>query len=504
MNSLMDAAALRKSTYALLITVAAGMVTGHILSVARLYEPHLFRDETDAKDQRGTWPKARPEPMPTHGDNDRSRWVTVRALVENGTYVIGHREFLSADRTRFKDSGLITEPGWNTIDKVLRPDTNDFYSSKPPLLATLLAGEYWVLHRFLGWSIVPDRWLVVRTILMTVNGLPWVLFLVLLSRLLERLGSTDWGRLYVLTAACFGTLLTPFAITLNNHSVAACSALFALYPTVRIWYDGQDSPWLYSLAGFFAAFTAACELPAAAATAAFFALLTLRSPARTLAFFLPAALVPVAAFLLTNYLAIGQLQPAYDNFGSVWYEFQGSHWEVDPSKPKTGIDWAYLREGRAVYGFHLLFGHHGLFSLSPIFLLAAAGMVASLAGRRGAWDGVSDEGGAEGERRWPRALALLTLFLTVVVLAFYILIVQDRNRNYGGWTNGARWLIWLTPFWLLTMQPVADWLSPRRWGRGLAYALLAVSVFTASYQAWNPWRQPWLYYWLEALDCIHY
>src|SRR5438132_1381518 len=55
------------------------------------------------------------------GDNDRSRWATVYALVENGTYVIGHRDY-DPTGTHYVDRGIITEGGWNTVDKVLRPD----------------------------------------------------------------------------------------------------------------------------------------------------------------------------------------------------------------------------------------------------------------------------------------------------------------------------------------------------------------------------------------------
>ena len=97
-------------------------------------------------------------------------------------------------------------------------------------------------------------------------------------------------------------------------------------------------------------------------------------------------------------------------------------------------------------------------------------------------------------------MGALTLMLLIVVIGFYII----RTGNYGGWTAGPRWLIWLTPFLLLTMLPAADWLAPRRWGRILAYAFLAVSVISASYPAWNPWRQPWLYNLMEKLDWIRY
>ena len=78
------------------------------------------------------------------------------------------------------------------------------------------------------------------------------------------------------------------------------------------------------------------------------------------------------------------------------------------------------------------------------------------------------------------------------------------TNNYGGNSSGPRWLFWLTPFWLLTMLPAADWLAGRRWGRGLACLLLAVSVLSASYPTWNPWRHPWLYNLLEYLNLVHY
>jgi hypothetical protein len=84
-----------------------------------------------------------------------------------------------------------------------------------------------------------------------------------------------------------------------------------------------------------------------------------------------------------------------------------------------------------------------------------------------------------------------------VVIGFY-LFVLDR-WNYGGGTAGPRWLIWLTPLWLLTLLPAADGLARRRWGRGAALTLLA-----AAYPAWTPWRHPWIYTLLEALGWTPY
>src|SRR5262249_33336205 len=160
-------------------------------------------------------------------------------------------------------------------------------------------------------------------ILLLVNWLPLLVYLGLQARLLDRYGTTDWGRVYVFAAAGFATLVTTFAITFNNHSVATYSALFALYPALHIWSRGkQASSLLFLLAGCFAAFTACNELPATAFAVLLGLGLLMRQPAQTLLFFVPAAAIPVAAFFLTNYLAIGQLGPAYEEFGSLWYEYE--------------------------------------------------------------------------------------------------------------------------------------------------------------------------------------
>src|SRR5262245_34071838 len=104
---------LYRTVAAILITVALGGVAGRIISVARLSDPGLARAEGDTNSKLGKWRTTRPEPMPTHGDNDRSRWATVRALVDNGTYVIGHRD--EKPGGEYADTGIVTEDGWTSI-----------------------------------------------------------------------------------------------------------------------------------------------------------------------------------------------------------------------------------------------------------------------------------------------------------------------------------------------------------------------------------------------------
>ncbi|MBM4068135.1 MAG: hypothetical protein FJ271_04230 [Planctomycetes bacterium] len=525
------AAAARKRVYALLITVAAGMVAGRILAAELVYEPSLNKpDKPDSTDRRRLWPKSRPQPMPSFGSNDRSRWATVRALVDGdpasgqpaGTFVIGRRDrnlmiasaiaplaasdslsqtaLLAAGyqtRTR-NDRGIIFEDGWQSVDKVLNPRTLEFFSSKPPLLSVLVAALYWLLQLVTGWTLADHPFAVMRTILLLINLLPFVVYLVLLSRLLERHGTTDWGRFFTMAAACFATYATTFAVTLNNHSLAMYCVLFALYPLVgqaaalarpgslpessaSPVEDGTRGRLPYVAAGLFASFAACLELPATSFAAALLVFLLWRNPLRTLLFFVPAAALPLAAFLLSNYAAMHEWRPAYEKFGTHWYEYEGSHWQKPPpGQVKHGIDWAGAKESRTSYALHLLVGHHGLFSLTPLWLLSAWGMLR-----------LSLSPGSLHLRR----LAVLTLLLTVVVVGFYLV----KSDNYGGWTSGLRWLMWLSPLWLLCLLPIADHLSESRGARGLGYLLLGWSILSVSYPAWNPWRHPWIYRLMEAL-----
>jgi hypothetical protein len=218
--------------------------------------------------------------------------------------------------------------------------------------------------------------------------------------------------------------------------------------------------------------------------------------------FLPAALVPALVLMGANHAELGQWLPAYSEVGGPWYEYEGSIWQVIPGHVKRSIDFAPWRgETKAGYAFHLLMGHHGWFSLTPIHFLGLAGMVLGLwwvvrGGKRNQVAGTNEE---TPPRLWAQ-LAAGSLGLSAVVIGFYIL----KTHNYGGITSGPRWLMWLTPLWLLAMLPIADQLSRRRGGRLLAIVLLMLSVVSASYPSWNPWRHPWIYDWMQANNLLPY
>jgi len=523
---------LRRAVYCMLIVASAGGMIGNIL---------------DVRSEKGG--------TPFLSANDRSRWCTIRALVDHGTYVLD-----DVIVTEIRDGRRIHDPEWHTIDKVRHNKSSDgqwhYYSSKPPLLPTLLAGEYWVIKQITGETLITRPFYIGRTMLIVTNVLPMVVCFVLLARLVERLGTTDWGRIFVMVAATFGTLLTTFAVTLNNHLPAAVSATIAVYAGIRIWYDGRRQWWHFALAGLFGAFTAANELPALSLLAALGAALLWKSWLRTLLVFVPAAAAVVAPFLAVNYYVHDSLRPPYAHWGdgdllasteqpvetqldrgdlpddlrkrmtdagaelseqvrveakdrkegedaelrwvliddgrnekySVvkrgpvvnvyewdnWYDFPGSYWAGERKGPDRG------EKEPLWYLFHALVGHHGIFSLTPIWILSVAGIGILIANRR---------------RRLP-AFALMVAVLSVVVVGFYV-SRPAIQRNYGGVTCGLRWLFWFTPLWLIVLLPAADWAAGRRWRRVFAGLLLLFSAMTAAFAPLNPWTHPWIYrYWV--------
>jgi hypothetical protein len=390
----------------------------------------------------------------------------------------------------------------------------------------VLAGEYWLLRECLGWQITSDnRQTIMRCMLWFSYALPWTIALFLAACLIEQLGTTDLGRIAAMAAFCFCTFFNAFVVTLNNHLIAMWAVVFAVYPLINgEWVarseqdaqrvvpckDARPSEYLRACHPTYSAFRIACvgfwsgwaavtELPAFALAGMFFLWVLTQRPKYILPFLLGIG-IPIAVFLITNYLAIGTLLPAYEKFGTEWYRYPGSHW-LNPQ----GLDAS--TDSLPVYLFHLTFGHHGIFSLTPIFLLSWVAMIFSMMG----YTPPSKKG--EADARVPlaahppvlitrRILGWGTLVLSLIVIGFYL--TKTDSYNYGGWTSGPRWFFWLMPLWLLASLPVLDRLSTSRLGRRLIYFTLALSAMSVAYVGMNPWSHPWLYRLLEYLGWIRY
>ncbi len=505
--------ALRRSIYAILICIGLGAVIGRILAVdsvdmSRLTDSKLSKELSEKRKELAGKPmelsgirldyavlQYRNELAVRNGHmrpffsaNDRSRWITVRALVEpemrvpGAPYAIDKVIDNDPANPKTKSNGLLKmRDGWDTIDMVLHD--GHYYSSKPPLLSTLMAAEYWVIYNFTHKSLGTHPYEIGRFMLITINGTCLLLFFIFTARLVERLGTSDWGRIFVMAGGVFCTFLTTFAVTITNHLPAAACAAVLLDALVRIWFDDDRSTRTFIVAGFFSAMLAANEVPAGLLSALVTLVVFCVAPKKSLIAYLPPAVLVTAAFFGTNWIAVHDLKPAQmHRADGDWYAFPGSYWNN-----KQGIDVGEQSAG--VYALHVLVGHHGVFSLTPIWLLFVLGAAIWLV--RGRSPLLPGEGQEVRPDQRLRLFALVGISVTVIGLAFYIL-GKNVDRNYGGNASAFRWAFWMAPLWLVLMLPAADLMSRRRWSRGIGLIFLAFSALACSYPVWNPWSPTWI------------
>lgn len=532
------------SIYWILIVCSLAVVCGRIATV----ENHSASNET-----------------PFFCANDRSRWATVRALVDENAFHI--------DDVIARDQAI----HWDTIDKVKhigRDGEMHAYSSKPPLLASVVAAGYFAIKTFTGLSITEDTFIVTRTLLLLLNGTCWFVLLYFLAKTIDCISVRDWSRYYVLACAGFGTFLSTFAVSLNNHLPAAAATMVAVYCITKIVRRSDSrlpqATWrTFLLAGLASTLAFANELPALALLAVTGLVCVWKSQQWTMTAFLPAMVMVLAAFFGSNYLFHGDLKMPYAHrsdgaavasveiepsepvvekldvgglpalledalpqafrFSSVeitpgdwpstpaavrrwnvqdrlsdksfviqhnsvaaqnlfsihprsnWYEYPGSYWVKSNFEKKSLVDRG--QDDPLIYTFHVLLGHHGIFSLTPFWILALAGMMVFMVSSRY-------------QLRW---FGLIAIGLSVIVVIFYVM-QPTCNRNYGGVSSGLRWGFWLYPLWLVCILPMADALAQSKVGRFFCLLLLAVSVISVSWSHLNPWVHPWLYQiWPDAL-----
>lgn len=512
--------------------------------------------------------------------NDRSRWCTVASLVEHGTYAIDS-QIQIADPVRRH-----IYP-WQTIDKVRHLGADDkqhYYSSKPPLFPTAVAGIYKVVNLVTGMTLT-DQPIYLTRILLTLVNLPLLaLFFFATMGCIERIGKNDWSKRMAALGCCFGTMLLPFAISLNNHLPAAtATAVVAWIYLVTVGgigtlnaeanasggaktgtpkdmdFTGSDSQkrsqLLYLLAGAGAAFAAANELPAFSMLVFWFGLFAWANRASVLPF-VAGVVVVALGFFGTNWLAHQSLRPPYAHRGNGptiavldasdtdstepdeaivreirtclseagliasndalqvsesdeaarwivrsderqfalllagnrwsvarwddWYEYPNTYWK---DGARRGVDKG--ESSKLVYLAQMTFGHHGLFSLTPLWLLVPVGLLVGMV-----------RGSSESRR-----LMLAISVASIVCFLFYL----NRpliDRNYGGVSICFRWLLWFAPLWLLVATPVMAWFETTAARRGTLYAMLALSVFSMSASLESPWQSPWLYRFWQFLGWL--
>jgi hypothetical protein len=518
--------------------------------------------------------------------NDGARWNTVYYLVVHHTY-----EYLPKHGAWWSTKPVIQPrdlPPFFTIDMVATKDANGgyhYFSSKPPLLPTCAAGVVIAIEKISALAEPAVHWLyrhvvardltldgdggrklptrasfrytphfIIPVTLILLQAVPFMIFLWIMARHMGESTDSPFARDFCIAAAALGTFLAPWSITFNNHVIAAFAALFAIHAAMRIWYDEHRGWRWFASAGFFAGLLCTLELPGLALTVAILAALAWKDWRRALTVGVIFAAIPIAAHFYTNYLQLGSFVPAYADLRTPGglYDFPGSYWVPFPTEGLDG-----LTEPHRLYLMNILVGHHGIFLLTPIFLIALLGMgrhlrrpglgIALLAstvllglgalviadatqhGRIAEWLNqtlapLTFGHNVQVPRGWtllaplgvltlvnlgmylpapskPQPMLALMIFaISSVLIGFYTM----TTNNYGGTTQGPRWLIWLTPFWLLLLPAGVEWMAARRGRRVLACSLLFLSVMSAAAAFRQPWGESWAHTLFRHMGWIAY
>lgn len=343
--------------------------------------------------------------------NSASRFATIQSLVEEQTWAIDHSQFQE-----------------RTIDKVYVD--GHFQSSKPPLLTAVGAGIYWVLYHGAAISFEKHESTVIWILNFLLATIPHWILLVFFFRWVREDFSDPKTASLAIAAFAFGYLGLGYSGTLNNHTPAGVVLFLSFY------FLRKEK---FSASGFTAGLIPTLELPGALFGAILFARATLKDRKKAFTRFLPLSAIPLFVHFVLSYVSSRSLIPVY--LRSDLYQYANSYWQ-NPS----GLDALY--EPKWIYFFNITFGHHGIYSMTPLLLL--------------------------GMKYVKRDILIWGPF--IFLLFFY----TWTTRNYGGNCVGMRWLLFPMPLLFLS---VARWMQ-EFWKKGfvfqgITFAAFAISAFNA-------------------------
>ena len=335
------------------------------------------------------------------GTNIQSRLGTIESLVSRQTFSTEHSMFRSVDSIRVR---------------------GELYSSKPPVLPTLLAGGYALYAKITGITFQTNMAHSIILINVLSGFLPHVLILIYFYLLLKRIVDTPLAQVLGYTAISVGYIGILYASELSNHIPAAAISLMALYYAYRIRTDISTRIPHWIAVGFLCGLLPTIDIPSASLSAALFIYLFTFSPKKTLLLFVPAALPPLALHFslmlhITESVLPTQIRQPDGVLDKLYWNNPGP---LDaPSDP------------RWLYAFHMFFGHHGLLIISPVLFFGLHGLFRAA-------------------KKSKEATLILSVF--VIQSLYYIFL----TRSYGGVNVGLRWLIPILPLVLLFASTWAD------------------------------------------------
>jgi len=416
----------------------------------------------------GGWPVVRPVPpwrvwvwgiaywfalapltwSPRMSGNVFSRYMTIEAIVERGTLAIERSPLLrrsgSPDIVRFH---------------------SHFYSDKPPVLPAIASPIYAALVfaggiRFSG--PVEQFYLSNFALTWGLVGLASSLTLVALRSMLRGVAIPPWAADLATLAFGLASPLLTYAVTFNNHSVAAgCVAgawAFALMEGPK-----SKAGRMRFASGFLAALAAAIDLPVGALTVAGLAAIQLIRSRSGIWIYLAGAVGPLLLHSGLQSLVTGTPLPA-EMYPSA-FEYPGSFW-MSPGGvwKETGPRW--------LFGLDFLVGRQGAFTVFPAIWFGLVGLAGGMMAR-------------DRSERWSAWIVAGSL---VVLIWYYVWGV--RRTDFAGTSFGVRHMLPITP--MVYLFGVVALGRARRWRMvaiGLFVAAMAIGGIYAIKGMINPWSR---------------
>ena len=283
--------------------------------------------------------------------NVASDLAAIESLVERGTFFINDSTFIG------------------TIDKFKRGDL--YFSQKSPIFHLVAAVPYFALNR-MGFTLGEDTALCMRVLTFFIVILPMGLLLWLIF-------NHPWMELHTLRKRlglpfgfALGSLLTPFAVTLNHYVPAAACLMIAVNALYRTELGPRGSDLRSAVPiGFWIAASLACDIPPAFILGAGLAAWWAWKARARLSGLVAGAAPLILIYAALNFHIVGSpLPPNLHEQEMLYYE--GSYWSELKAKAEGGEP-GFYQASYARRLLHSTVGHKGLYWMMPPLAIATLG-----------------------------------------------------------------------------------------------------------------------------------
>jgi len=372
--------------------------------------------------------------------NDDSRMATIQSLVESGSLVIDHSDFVG------------------TGDKVFV--NGHFYSEKPPITAVIGAAVYLPLYE-LGIRLHRGTNVAYYLITLLTIGGCWIGGAAAFFDSLRFTGLDSERRLLATLALALGSLYFTWATTFNNHELAAAALMVGFRFLLRARHGEGVVRNNLAAAGSFLSLAGCSDIPTGVFYGVFF-LVVLADPIlrKQAGFYLAPLALTLVPTLAMNYSIHHSIVPV--QIVRSYFDYPGSPWQTSATN-LSGMD-INTAGFLGSYAWQTLISEKGFLVYNPFLVIALWGL------------------GREIRRKGPFFYEAMAIGAGSVCLMFYYWLMTS---NFAGWSYSIRWFVPMLPLLLFFLFPFFQDFSTRR--RAAFNGVLAVSALIACVGAINPW-----------------